>query len=102
MLINNNNTSDIYILIQRDAIGYVFKKDVIDNLQGTGDLDAKIPNDKIKLLFNNEKTLNVSNNIINISEIINDIFICISKSIWNNKSIKEDLKICLYNIADNL
>lgn len=101
--LSTNNTSSIYILIQRDAIAYVNRHIVINNLRGTSDLDAKIPSDLINIIWKNDNNVEIVNSPqINISNIITKIYNCICKSLWNNLDWKQELKICLYNIADNL
>ena len=101
--LSTNNTSSIYILIQRDAIAYVNRDIVINNLRGTSDLDAKIPSGLINIIWKNDTNVEIVNSPkINISNIITKIYNCICKSLWNNSDWKQELKICLYNIADNL
>jgi len=98
-----NNTSSIYILIQRDAIAYVTRYNVLKNLRGTSDLEAKIPSDSINIIWKNDDNVEIVNSPqINISNIITMIYNCICKSLWYNKDYKVELKKCLYEIADNL
>ena len=100
--ITNKNTADIYVLIQRDAIGYVMGYNVRKSLYGIGDLDAKIPKNYLNLIWKLDNNIAISDGVFNLSSIITDIYKCICNSIWKNKNWKEDLKLCLYNIADNL
>ena len=98
-----NNTSSIYILTQRDAIAYSTRDIVIKGLKGKSDLDAKIPSNLINIVWKNDNNVEIVNSPqINISNIITRIYNCICKSLWNNVDWKQELKICLYNIADNL
>ena len=100
--LNRGNTADIYILIQRDAIAYVKGYNVLKCLHGVGDLDAKIPKNVIDLIWKLDTNITISNGVFNLSNLITDIYKCICNSIWENKDWKENLKICLHNIADNL
>ena len=100
--LNRGNTADIYILIQRDAIAYVMGYNVLKCLHGVGDLDAKIPKNVIDLIWKLDTNITISNGVFNLSNLITDIYKCICNSIWENKDWKENLKICLHNIADNL
>jgi hypothetical protein len=102
MELNRSNTAHLYVLTQRDAIAYVHSNHVLNNLKGKGDLNAIIPKEHVKLLWKNDVNINIKNGEFNLSNLINDIFHCISKSIWENNDWKKELKICLYNIADNL
>jgi len=99
---NRSNTAHLYVLTQRDAIAYVHSNHVLKNLKGKGDLNACIPNKYLKLLWKNDFNINIKNGEFNLSKLINDIFQCISKSIWENKDWKLQLKECLYQIANNL
>ena len=60
----------------------------------------------LKIIFNLiwklDNNIAISDGVFNLSSIITDIYKCICNSIWKNKNWKEDLKLCLYNIADNL
>jgi len=106
MNISRENTAHIYILTQRDAIGYVRGNYVLKNLHGTGDKKAIIPNQYVNLIWKLDNNITISNGVFNLSNIITEIFKCICNSIWKNEDWKEDwkedLKVCLYNIADNL
>ena len=103
IILNDMNTADIYILIQRDSIGYVLKDDLLNNIKGEKDLDAKIPKQYINMLYKyNDNINNINLNIINIPDIIYKIINNILYSIWYSLDIKEELKECLYKIADNL
>ena len=103
IILDETNTADIYILIQREAIGYVLKNDVITHLKGQKDLDAKIPNKFIKMLYKYDNNINeIDFDIINISKIQYNMLNNILYSIWHELDIKKELKECLYKIADNL
>lgn len=97
------NTAGIYILIQRDAIGWVDGYDVKNNVQGTGDLDARIPGNLIHLLWKNDTNIMVQENpLFDLPYMINHIYSCICEALWMNMNWKEELKNCLYRIADSL
>tara|TARA_Y100000996_G_scaffold414873_1_gene407151 strand:- start:83 stop:760 length:678 start_codon:yes stop_codon:yes gene_type:complete len=103
MNISKVNTAHIYILLQRDAIGYVMGIDVLKYLHGIGDLDAKIPNKYVNLIWKYEKNIEINNNVpFNLSVIITEIYKCICNSIWNNLDWRNELRHCLYSIAYNL
>lgn len=103
MSLSLSNTACIYILIQRDAIGWVNGYNVKNNVQGTGDLDAKVPGNLIHLLWKNETNIIVQESpLFDLPGMINYILSCICKAVWMNRNWKEELKKCLYNIADNL
>ena len=102
MSISKENTADIYILLQRDAIGYVKSRDVLRNLQGVGDLDAKIPNQFVNLIWAAPNNIQITNGEFNLSEIITQIYQCICKSVWSNLNWRDELRQCLYNMAYNL
>jgi hypothetical protein len=103
MNISKGNTAQIYILLQRDAIGYVRGYDVLKHLHGVGDLDAKIPNKYVNLIWKYEKNIEINNNAyFNLSVIITELYKCICNSIWNNLNWRDELRHCLYSIAYNL
>ncbi len=103
MNISKGNTAQIYILLQRDAIGYVRGYDVLKHLHGVGDLDAKIPNKYVNLIWKYEKNIEINNNAyFNLSVIITELYKCICNSIWNNLNWRYELRHCLYSIAYNL
>lgn len=103
MKLSKLNTASIYILTQRDAIGFVYGYDVLNHLQGSGDLDAKIPSEFVHLLWKKEEQVDTNQgHQIDISDIITKIFTCISYSVWNAEDWKASLKACLYKIADDL
>jgi len=103
MELSRLNTASIYILTQRDAIGFVYGYDVLNHLQGSGDLDAKIPSEFVHLLWKKEEQVDTNQgHQIDISDIITKIFTCISYSVWNAEDWKASLKACLYKIADDL
>ena len=100
--ISKKNTADIYILLQRDAVGYVNGTDVLRNLHGVGDLDAKIPNQFVNLIWTAPNNIQINNGEFNLSEIITQIYQCICKSVWSNLNWRNELRQCLYTIADSL
>lgn len=102
MNISKKNTADIYILLQRDAVGYVNGTDVLRNLHGVGDLDAKIPNQFVNLIWTAPNNIQINNGEFNLSEIITQIYQCICKSVWSNLNWRNELRQCLYTIADSL
>ena len=102
MYISKKNTADIYILLQRDAVGYVNGTDVLRNLHGVGDLDAKIPNQFVNLIWTAPNNIQINNGEFNLSEIITQIYQCICKSVWSNLNWRSELRQCLYTIADSL
>ena len=102
MYISKKNTADIYILLQRDAVGYVNGTDVLRNLHGVGDLDAKIPNQFVNLIWTAPNNIQINNGEFNLSEIITQIYQCICKSVWSNLNWRNELRQCLYTIADSL
>ena len=102
MSISKENTADIYILLQRDAIGYVKSCDVLRNLQGVGDLDAKIPNQFVNLIWAAPNNIQINNGEFNLSEIITQIYQCICSSLWKGLNWRDELRQCLYNMAYNL
>ncbi len=103
MNISNNNTAQIYILMQRDAIGYVRGKHVLKNLHGQGDLDAKIPKEYVHIIWASPNNIQINNDAeFHLPGIITDIYKCICNSVWRSLNWKTELKHCLYNIADNL
>ena len=102
MYISKKNTADIYILLQREAVGYVNGTDVLRNLHGVGDLDAKIPNQFVNLIWTAPNNIQINNGEFNLSEIITQIYQCICKSVWSNLNWRNELRQCLYTIADSL
>tara|TARA_B100000405_G_scaffold298276_1_gene255079 strand:- start:247 stop:1086 length:840 start_codon:yes stop_codon:yes gene_type:complete len=102
MYISKKNTADIYILLQRDAIGYCKGYYVREHLKGTGDLDAKIPNQFVNLIWTAPNNIQINNGEFNLSEIITQIYQCICKSVWSNLNWRNELRQCLYTIADSL
>ena len=103
MDINENNTADIYILLQQDAIAMTTREHVLPNIHGSGDLTAKVPSDSIELLYSSPQAVQLPENpIVNLPEIIKKIMKCVTVAIWNDIDIKTQLKNCLYDIADNL
>ena len=102
MYISKKNTADIYILLQRDAVGYVNGTDVLRHLHGVGDLDAKIPNQFVNLIWTAPNNIQINNGEFNLSEIITQIYQCICKSVWSNLNWRNELRQCLYTIADSL
>ena len=103
MKITKSNTASIYLLTQRDAIAYVHGYRVIEFLSGDKDLDAKIPNKYVKIIWKHGTNVEIKKKSeINIPDIITKIYSCICNSIWSDLNWKNELKKCLYNIADNL
>jgi hypothetical protein len=103
MELNENNTADIYILLQQDAIAVTTRENVLSNITGSGDLTAKIPNNLIELLYKSDQAIQLPENPpINLPEIIKKIMLCVNISIWNGGDIREQLKQCLHGIADTL
>ena len=103
MTLNNTNTAHIYILIQRDAISYTTGYTVIKYLSGDGDLDAKIPNEHVNILWKSDDNINIKKiGDLDISNIISRIYNCVCNAIWKNIDWKKDLKPCLIKIANNL
>ena len=111
MKISDDNTADIYLLINTSnsyAIAYVKKETVLHNLkkEQIGDLDAKIPNEFVNLLYisNREICKHVEDLDceINLNSIFVQIIRCIINSIWKKRNTKEDLKKCLVEISNNL
>lgn len=99
-----SNTASIYILVQRDAVGWCDGHDVITNIKkNKGDLDVKVPSEKIKIMWKNSKNVEkVDTPAFNLSDIINQIYTCITTSIWKNEDWKIGLKECLKRISDGL
>ena len=103
MNISKGNTAHIYVLLQRDAVGYVRGNDVLKNLHGVGDLDAKIPNNYVNLIWKSEKNIEINNNAyFNLSVIITELYQCICNSIWKDLNWRDELRQCLYSIAYTL
>ena len=100
--ISNENTADMYILLQRDAIGYCKGYYVRKYLKGKGDLDAKIPNQFVNLIWVAPNNIQITNGEFNLSEIITQIYQCICNSLWSNLNWRNELRQCLYNIANSL
>jgi len=103
MDLTEQNTADIYILLQQDAIAVTTRENVLCNINGSGDLTAKIPNNLIELLYKSDQAIQLPENPpINLPEIIKKIMLCVNISIWNGGDIREQLKQCLQGIADTL
>lgn len=103
MELNEENTADIYILVQQDGIAMTTRENVLCNVTGHGDLTAKIPKDLVELLYKSEQPIQVPENpIVNLPEIIKKILDCVTLGIWNGVDIREQLKQCLHDIADDL
>lgn len=103
MNISMSNTASIYALVQRDAIGWVEGYIVKKHLSGSGDLDAKIPKDKIQMLWKKQERIDIINlPQFDLSTMITRIYKCICTSIWNGEDWKDGLKCCLHQIADDL
>ena len=105
--IDQSNTADIYILIQSAGtvgIGYilvdVLKKNIPDQ---NGDLDAKIPNEFINMLYLNDKESTPPEEIIvNIPNIINRLLNTSIQSIWSGININKALSEELHKLGDEL
>ena len=99
-----SKTANIYIMMQRDAVGYTEGYNVWGNIRTYNDgIKSKIPKENINLLYNKTESVEINKDPeFNLSKIISDIYTCICISIWNNLDWKIELKECLYNIADNL
>ena len=104
IILNDENTADIYLLIQQDAIAYVMKEDVLSNITGTSDLTAKIPSEKINLIYKSDHSVLLQDGpiLLNLPMIIERIMKCVSRSIWDGSDIRESLKNCLISIANEL
>lgn len=107
--LNEDNTADIYILIQQDAVAFTTREYVLANMSSPngGDIDAKIPQEYIELLYKADEALQVPeqpniNLSINLPEIINLIISCVNVAIWNGGDIRSQVRNCLHEIADNL
>jgi hypothetical protein len=102
--LTNENTANIYVLIQRDAVGYVNGYNVKKYLKSPngGDIDAKIPRDYINIIWKADSKITITNGEFNLSEIITEIYKCICNSVWMGLDWKIQLKQCLYKIADDL
>lgn len=105
MKINEDNTADIYILVQQDAVAFTTREYVLAHMHAEhgGDIEAKIPNEYVELLYRSDEAVQVPENpTINLSEIINRIISCINVAIWNGGDIRSQVRNCLHEIADNL
>jgi len=103
MELNEENTADIYILVQQDGIAMTTRENVLSNITGHGDLTAKIPKDLVELLYKSEQSVQIQENpVVNLPEIIKKILDCVTVGIWNGIDIREQLKQCLRDIADDL
>jgi hypothetical protein len=103
MSLNEENTADIYILLQQDAIAMTTRESVLANISGTGDLMAKIPKESVELLYQSPEPVQLPENpVVNLPEIIKKIMRCVTVGIWNGSDIREQLKECLHQIADDL
>lgn len=103
MSLNEENTADIYILLQQDAIAMTTRESILTNISGTGDLTAKIPKESVELLYQSPEPVQLPENpVVNLPEIIKKIMRCVTVGIWNGSDIREQLKECLHQIADDL
>ena len=103
MELTQENTADIYILLQQDAVAITTRENVLDNIYGSGDLTAKIPKDSVELLYKSETPVQLPEKpTVNLPEIIKKIIECVTLGIWNGGDIKLQLKQCLHNIAHDL
>ena len=103
MSLNEENTADIYILLQQDAIAMTTRESILTNISGTGDLTAKIPKESVELLYQSPESVQLPENpVVNLPEIIKKIMRCVTVGIWNGSDIREQLKECLHQIADDL
>ena len=103
MSLNEENTADIYILLQQDAIAMTTRESILTNISGTGDLTAKIPKESVELLYHSLEPVQLPENpVVNLPEIIKKIMRCVTVGIWNGSDIREQLKECLHQIADDL
>ena len=104
MKLTLSNTASIYVLVQRDAIAWCDGYDVITNIKKKkGDLDVKIPCEKINLMWKNSTNVEkIDTPELNLSEIINQIYTCVTTSIWKNEDWRIGLKGCLKKISDKL
>ena len=102
MNISKKNTADIYILFQRDAIGYIKGYNVRKRLHGTGDLEAKVPKQYVNPIWSAPNNIQINNGEFNLSGTITQIYQCICKSVWSNLNWRNELRQCLYTIADSL
>ena len=103
MKLTLSNTASIYVLVQRDAIGWCDGYDVITNIKKKkGDLDVKTC-EKINLMWKNSTNVEkIDIPELNLSDIINQIFTCVTTSIWKNEDWRIGLKTCLRGISEKL
>ena len=105
--IDQNNTADIYLLIQSAGnvgIGYVLgdvvKKYIPDK---DGDIDVKIPNEYINMLYLSNKELAAPEEIkIDIPSIINRLLTTSIQSLWSGININKALSEELHRLGDEL
>jgi hypothetical protein len=103
MELTEENTADLYILLQQDAIAITTRENVLSNITGSGDLTAKIPKESVELLYQSPEPVQLPENpVVNLPEIIKKIMRCVTVGIWNGSDIREQLKECLHQIADDL
>ena len=105
MSLNEENTADIYILVQQDAVAFTTREYVLANMSAPndGDIEAKIPNEYVELLYKADEPVQLPEQpTINLPEIIKSIISCVNVALWNNKDIREQLRNCLHQIADDL
>ena len=85
------------------------RETIIENrIAGNGPtVDVKIPGnlvgDSVEILYQSPSKVRLPENpVVNLSEIIKKIIRCVTVGIWNGGDIREQLKQCLYQIADEL
>ena len=94
MSLNEENTADIYILLQQDAIAMTTRESILTNISGTGDLTAKIQKESVELLYQSPEPVQLPENpVVNLPEIIKKIMRCVTVGIWNgSRDIREQLR----------
>lgn len=105
MNLNEDNTADIYILVQQDAVAFTTREYVLANMSSPngGDIEAKIPREYIEVLYKADEAVQLPEQpTINLPEIINRIISCVNVAIWEGNDIRSQVRNCLHEIADNL